>query len=152
MLLKRGLWLGKGSLLTEGASIGEPLVCDIEIVEDEGGFTITGDVWAADRPPGDVSIRIAPNEVGTYTMDVRAAGAALDGIAKMESEPNLGLLWNEAGTQSATYALFALREGYGFRGFARMGERTVTWEIAFALKQQAVGGANVVSLKPRRRR
>ena len=73
MLLKRGLWLGKGSLLTEGASIGEPLVCDIEIVEDEGGFTITGDVWAADRPPGDVSIRIAPNEVGTYTMDVRAA-------------------------------------------------------------------------------
>ena len=152
MLLNKGLWLGKGTLLPEGASIGESLVCDIEVTEDEGGFTITGEIRVEDRPAGNVSVRIAPNEVGTYALDARVASAALDGIAKMESEPNLGLLWNEAGTQSATFSLFALRESFGFRGFARMGGRTVTWEIAFALKQTAGGGGNVVSLTRGRRR
>jgi hypothetical protein len=134
MLLQAGHWLGKGSLLTEGASLGEALEADVQVVEDEGGFTLTGSVAAEDRASHDMSIRIAPNEVGTYTMDARVGSAALDGIAKLESVPNLGLLWNEAATVSSTFTLFNINNGFGFRGFLRV-----------------VKGDNVVSLHRRRR-
>ncbi|MDA1077080.1 MAG: hypothetical protein O3A63_20395 [Proteobacteria bacterium] len=151
MLLQPGEWYGKGSLLTEGASLGEALVCNVIVVADEGGFTLTGQVTAEDRAASQLSIRIAPNEVGTYTMDARVGAAALDGIAKLESIPNLGLLWNEAQTLSSTFTLFNVANGFGFRGFVRENQRTLTWEIAFHLKQDVIKGDNVVSLHRRRR-
>ena len=148
MILNKGLWLGSGSLLVEGASLGEDVEVELSITEDDGGMTLTGQLGG--EFAGDVSIRVAPDEVGTYVIDARVAGVALDGIGKLESEPNLSLLWNEGQTQTATVALFATGNGIGCRGFVQEGGRTRTWEILFKLKQQVVGGSNVVTLRRRR--
>ena len=104
---------------------------------------------------GPDAIRIAPDDVGTYVIDARVTNIALDGIAKLESEPNLALLWNQAQTQSVTVTLFKTSGGIGCRGFLHEGgenSKTRTWEILFKLKQEVVGGDNVVSLTQRRRR
>ena len=151
MLLRKGQWLGRGSLLVEGASLGEQLEVDVEVEEDAGGFTLSGSYTLKDAPQRELSIRIAANEVGTYSIDARVGGVAVDGVAKLESVPNLGLLWNAGGTQHATFTLFNVSNGYGFRGFLREGESTFTWEVAFALKQHAVKGDNVIPLTRRRR-
>lgn len=147
MILNKGLWLGSGSLLVEGASIGEDVEVELSISEDEGGMTLAGKLGG--DFDGDVSIRVAPDEVGTYVIDARVAGVGLDGIGKLESEPNLTLLWNEGQTQSATVALFSTGNGIGCRGFLQESGRTRTWEILFRLKQQVVGGSNVVTLRRR---
>jgi hypothetical protein len=155
LLIRPGQWVGRGSLLPEGANRGDQLTCELEVSGHDGGYTIAGELKVADDAAATVSVRIALNEAGTYTVDARVAGVALDGVAKLASEPNLGLLWNEAGTQSATFTLFTVNRALGFRGFARLGRRMVTWEIAISPRQLAVGGANVVSLagrgRPRRR-
>ena len=149
MILNKGLWFGKGSLLVEGASRGDEVQVDLDITEDEGGMTLSGQLGGDFA--GNVSIRVAPDEVGTYIIDARIAAVALDGVAKLESEPNLGLLWNAGQTQSVSVTLFATANGIGCRGFWHEGGKTRTWEILFRLKQQVVGGDNVVSLARRRR-
>ncbi len=90
MIVKKGDWIGKGSVLVDGATLGVGLELALKIVEDEDGFTLTGDLSGAGQGP--ISIRIAPNDVGTYVIDARILTAALDGIAKLESEPNLALV------------------------------------------------------------
>ena len=148
MMLNRGQWLGKGSLLVEGASLGDSVEVDLTITDDDAGLTLSGDL--SGDLSGAVSIRVAPDEVGTYVVDARLAGLALDGIAKLESEPNLALLWNEGHTQSASVTLFQAGGGIGCRGFWHEAGKTRTWEILFKPKQQVVGGDNVVSLRRRR--
>ncbi len=149
MILSKGNWLGAGSLLVEGASLGESVSLDISVVEDEAGITLEGDVEG--ELAGRVSIRVAPDEVGTYIIDARVGSIALDGRAKLESEPHLALLWNDRHTQSASVTLFRTRDGVGCRGFWQENSRTKTWEVLFKLKQQVIGGDNVVSLGSRRR-
>ena len=149
MLLSKGQWLGEGSVLVGGASLGDDVQVSLDITQDEGGLTLAGTLGGDYK--GDVSIRIAPDEVGTYVIDARVAGAALDGIGKLESAPNLCLVWNEGHTQSGSVALFNVSGGLGCRGFLHEGAHTLTWEILFKLKQQVVGGDNVVSLARRRR-
>ena len=149
MILGKGSWLGSGSLLVEGASLGESVELDLTVSEDDTGITLEGS--ATGDVQGDVSIRIAPDEVGTYVIDARVAELSLDGRAKLESEPHLGILWNEGFTQSVSVTLFQSREGIGCRGFWQEGGKTRTWEIQFKLKQQVIGGDNVVSLANRRR-
>jgi len=148
LILTKGQWFGKGSLLVEGASLGESVEVDLNISEDEGGMTLSGRLLG--EFTGEVSIRVAPDEVGTYVIDAHVAAVVLDGVAKLESEPNLGLLWNEGQTQSVSVALFNTANGIGCRGFWHEGGRTRTWEILFRLKQHVVGGDNVVSLRRRR--
>lgn len=150
MLLQAGQWLGRGSLLVEGASLGEPIECDLAIEQDSSGLTLTGALEFKQTPSNPLSIRVAPDEVGTYIIDARIGGVRLDGVAKLESAPNLGLLWNAEGTLHATFALFQVAKGYGFRGFLRERDRTLTWEVAFALKQDAIKASNVVTLRRRR--
>jgi len=146
--LTKGAWYGKGSLLVEGASLGDAIELDLVISEDEGGMTLSGRLLGDFA--GEVSIRVAPDEVGTYVIDARVGAVALDGVAKLESEPNLGLLWNQGQTQSVSSALFNTSNGIGCRGFWHEGGKTRTWEILFKLKQDVVGGDNVVSLRRRR--
>ncbi len=150
MLLQAGHWLGRGSLLVEGASLGEPIECDLTIEQDSSGLTLTGALEFQRTPSNPLSIRVAPDEVGTYIIDARIGGVRLDGVAKLESAPNLGLLWNAEGTLQATFALFQVAKGYGFRGFLRERDRTLTWEVAFALKQDAIKASNVVTLRRKR--
>ena len=150
MLLKPGDWSGRGSLLVEGASLGRQIECDLRIEQDRGGFTLVGGYRVKGERSQDLSARIAPNDVGTYTVDALLGAVAAEGIAKLESVPNLGLLWNENGTVHAAVALFDVADGCGFRGFLHEGERTLTWEIAFSRKLRAVKSDNVVALRRRR--
>ena len=149
MILTKGDWLGTGSLLIDGASLGVDVEVALSVTEDDAGVTLEGDISGEHQ--GRISIRIAPDEVGTYIIDARVAGLALDGRGKLESEPHLVLLWNEAQTQGASTTLFRTGNGVGCRGFWQEGGRSYTWEILFKLKQQVVGGGNVVSLANRRR-
>jgi hypothetical protein len=148
LLIRKGLWSAKGSVVFEGSSLGVPVEVDLDIVEDQDGITLTGEIQGAGK--GDVSIRIGADDVGTYVVDARIGSFALDGIAKLESEPNVCLLWNQGQTQSATVSLFVVDTGIGCRGFFREAGKTVTWEILFRPTQQVVGGDNVVSLMRRR--
>ncbi len=150
-LLAPGHWLGKGTLLLEGRSLGDTLECDAEVEADDGGTSVRLALQVADKHHALV-IRVAGNEVGTYVVSVRSDSVGtLMGSAKLDSQPNLGLLWNEAGTLHATFALFTHAGGVGCRGYFRDGEATYTWELALARKQDVVKGDNVVSLRPRRR-
>ena len=148
MLIRKGLWSAKGSVVYEGSSLGVPVEVDLEIVEDQDGITLTGALEGAAR--GNVSVRIGADENGTYVVDARVGSFALDGIAKLESEPNVCLLWNEGQTPSATVNLFVVDTGIGCRGFFREAGKIVTWEILFRPTQQVVSGDNVVSLMRRR--
>ena len=149
MILRKGLWSGRGSVLTEGASLGQSISLDVAVVDELDGLTITGEITDSYALP--LSMRVAPNEVGTYVIDARLGKVALDGIAKLESEPNHALLWHESGIYSASVSLFSIGGGLGCRGFFRDAKGTLTWEMQLQSKQQAVGGANVVSLARRRR-
>ncbi len=150
VLLKSGQWLGRGSLLVEGASLGQAVECDVLVEQDSGGLTLTGEVGFKAAQAMPLSIRVAPDEVGTYVVDARLGELGLDGVAKLESAPNLGLLWNRKDSLHVAFTLFELRSGYGFRGFLREQGRTLTWEVAFSLRQDAIEADNVVTLRPRR--
>ncbi len=131
----------------EGASIGQEVEVDVVVTEDHDGMTLTGSLGG--DFDGELSIRVAPDDVGTYVIDARVSAVALDGVAKLESEPNVGLLWNEGHTQSVSFAFFSISGGIGCRGFLQEQGKTRTWEILFKLKQEVVGGSNVVTLRRR---
>jgi hypothetical protein len=154
MILGPGHWLGRGSVLIEGFSLGKTVACDARIEQDENGLIVNAELKFQDGDRRNLGLRIAGNEVGTYTLRLQTGGEVYHGTAKLDSPPNLGLLWNESETEHLTCALFAISGGFGCRGFLRETETTYTWEVAFALKQDVVTGDNVVSLRsgrPRRR-
>lgn len=151
MLLRPGTWLGKGSVILQGMSLGETATLEVEVVEHADGLTVTGELSLGEGAPLEVSVRIVPNEVGTYTVDAFVAGTRLDGVGKLESEPNVSLLWHERELAHASATLFRVDGAVGCRGFLREQETVRTWEIAFKPKQNVVGGSNVVSLSRRRR-
>jgi hypothetical protein len=151
MLLVAGEWLGKGSLLLEGRTLGETIEAEAQIEADETGLSIRLQIVLGENSR-QMLVRVAANDVGTYVVSVRSEIAdTFMGTAKLDSEPNLGLLWNDAGTIYATFSLFSHSGGLGCRGFARSEATTYTWEVAFSRKQQVVKGDNVVSLRRRRR-
>ena len=152
MILRPGHWLGRGSLLVEGFSLGQTIECDARVEADDTGLTVNADVTQQDGEKKTLNVRVAGNEVGTYTLRLQSGGEVFHGSAKLDSPPNLGLLWNDSETVHLTFTLFAHQEGYGCRGFLRDGETTYTWEMAFSLKQNVVKGDNVVQLSRRPRR
>ena len=56
-------------------------------------------------------MRIVANEEGTYSVNVRTLAGSYGGVAKLDSPPNLGLLWNEEGSTYITCTLFAIDKG-----------------------------------------
>ena len=154
MILQPGHWLGRGSVLVEGFSLGQTVECDARVEQDEEGFIVNAELKSQDGDRKLLGLRIAGNEVGTYELRLKTPAEVFHGSAKLDSPPNLGLLWNESETVHLTFALFSISGGYGCRGFLRDGETTYTWEVAFSLKQDVVKGDNVISLRgrgPRRR-
>ncbi len=151
MILKPGHWLGRGSVLIDGMSLGRTVECDARVEADDTGLVVNADLVFQDDEKRTLNLRVAGNDVGTYTLRLASAGEVFHGTAKLDSPPNLGLLWNDSETVHLTFALFAVSEGYGCRGFLRDGETTYTWEVAFSLKQAVVKGDNVISLARRRR-
>lgn len=151
MILKPGHWLGRGSVLVDGMSLGKTVECDARVEADDTGLIVNADLAFQDDEKRTINLRVAGNDVGTYTLRLASSGEVFHGTAKLDSPPNLGLLWNDSETVHLTFALFAVSEGYGCRGFLRDGETTYTWEVAFSLKQAVVKGDNVISLARRRR-
>ncbi len=152
MLLRTGHWLGKGSLLTETQSLGQALNCDVRIENDSEGITLKAELVTGPDGSIPLTVRVASNDVGTYVISVRSAAGTFMGTAKLDSEPNIGLVWNDNQTVVATFSVFPVSGGLGCRGFLRDTRTLYTWEIAFSLKQDVVKGDNVVSLRPRGRR
>jgi hypothetical protein len=74
LLIRKGLWSAKGSVVYEGSSLGVPVEVDLEIVEDQDGITLTGALEGAAR--GNVSVRIGADENGTYVVDARVGSFA----------------------------------------------------------------------------
>lgn len=151
MLLGKGEWQGKGSVLFEGRSLGLPVTADLKIEHEPEALVITGTLSVVGHGIDELSARVVENESGTYTLDVFHRGARLDGTGKFESEPNHAMLWNEAGTIVVSVSLFGTGHGIGCRGFLRERGAVLTWEIAFSQAQPERSGANVVSMFKRRR-
>jgi hypothetical protein len=151
MLLGKGDWKGKGSVLFEGRSLGLPLTADIKVEHESGAVVINGTLSVVGHGIDELSARLVENETGTYTLDVFHRGARLDGTGKFESEPNHALLWNETGTIVTSLSLFGTGNGIGCRGFLRERGAVLTWEIAFSQAKPERTGANVVSMFKRRR-
>ncbi|MBX3705916.1 MAG: hypothetical protein KF911_04715 [Pseudomonadales bacterium] len=152
MIIGTGEWLGRGSLLADGQSRGRILDAEVQIRREEGAVELGGRWTLAGDAPVEFSIRVVQNEAGTWTIGLRAGALRLHGTAKLESAPNLALLWNDAGNLHLTVALFALPDGVGCRGFVREGTAVHTWELLLESRRQALGGPNVVTLHRRRPR
>ena len=84
MMLESGQWLGRGSLLAEGQSRGLPLACHLLIERDADGVTLTGGWQAEGEAEQGIAIRLASNDVGTYTLNARFGARRLDGTAKSQ--------------------------------------------------------------------
>lgn len=152
MILNAGNWVGKGSYRPIGETLGTNFTADFSLSEDEQGRLIEARVEVDGGASLDLTIWIVPDEFGTYSVTVRGSGLDVEGTAKLESIPHLGLLWSEDGRTHVAFTLFALRDSFGLRGFGRNERVTLTWELAMQPQQQALSGDNVVSIDARRRR
>ncbi len=147
--LSAGNWSGRGTLFAAEASLGEQLECDISVEADEESFILTGALVRKPAHASDLSIMVAPNDNGLWAIDARLGDVTVSGLAKLESEPNVGLLWGEGGLHFA-FVLFPHPAGQGFRGFLHEAERTLTWEMLLTAGRRGFHSDNVVRL-PRRR-
>ena len=149
MLLTPGKWTGKGSFRPVDVGSGTGIEVGFTLADD-GGELIEAALTVAGREPVELTVWIVPDDCGGYTVSLRGAGLAYDGTAKLDSEPNFGLLHDREGA-SAAFALFAAREGHGLRGFAQGAEGLITWEIALKPLAEAALGGNVVAFERRSR-
>ena len=64
MILQPGHWLGRGSVLVEGFSLGKTVECDARIEQDEAGLIVSGELKFQDGEKENLGVRIAGNDVG----------------------------------------------------------------------------------------
>lgn len=152
MLLTPGDWQGRGSWRPVGETAPVSFTALIHVREDEQGFLVEGTLESPGSADIAVNAWLAPDEFGTWAVTVQAAGINVDGVAKLESVPHLGLLWSDDGLIHVTFAIFTLRDTHGIRGFAKSRRGAITWELALEPRQRVVAGGNVVSIDARRRR
>lgn len=168
MLLHPGRWHGRGSLRPADAALGTRFTARIDVTDETkasgaAGWLLDATVTVAGQTEERrLTVWVAADEVGTYAISLRGAGLDAQGTAKLDSEPHLGLLWADDGTHIA-FAVFALRDSHGIRGFRRQGNGVWTWELALRPadrrrdRSPTTGGrlrdrvGNVVSLAARRR-
>lgn len=150
MILGPGRWLGRGSYRAIDTTQGTPFSVDMTLTEEEDGRLLEALLEVEGQSAIDLTVWIVPDEYGGYTVTVRGP-FHVDGTAKLESAPHLGLLWSEDGATHAAFALFELRDTYGLRGFARNGGNAATWELALRPRSEAVAGGNVVAFRGGRR-
>ncbi len=153
VVLQPGQWRGRGSYRPIDESLGIAFRAQIEINDDRQGLLINATLDVDGGATPSILVWIVADEFGTYTITVRGLGVDVQGTAKLESEPCLGLLWSDDGATHVAFALFALHDTHGLRGFARIGTVTWTWELALHPRHSAGGlatdakdAANVVSL------
>jgi hypothetical protein len=151
MILNPGNWMGKGSYRAIGETVGTNFTADISLSEDEQGQLIESRIEIDGGASLDLIVWVIPDEFGTYSVNVRGAGFEVEGTAKLESVPHLGLLWSEDDSMHVAFALFSMPDSLGLRGFWRNERDTITWELALRPQQQVISGGNVVSIDVRRR-
>lgn len=144
--------MGRGSYRPTNETIGTKFEATLVIQEEEQGLLIDTSIVVQSGPQFEWGIWVVPDEHGTYSITARGTALDTSGIGKMESVPHIGMLWTEGGETYIAFAIFALRDSHGVRGFVRQQSHTFTWELALQPQQQVVAGGNVVSFAPRRRR
>jgi hypothetical protein len=155
LMLSSGRWIGRGSYLHKDESLTIPVECAFDVTAEPVGAHIRGTLTAKSGGKAqEFAIWVTPNDTGTYDVAVQFAQTRVAGTAKLESYPNLGMLWSKDGGVQVAFSLFELRAGRGFRGFCRTETHFLSWEIALEeLRRAAVrDSANVVSIGPRGRR
>lgn len=150
MILEPGHWVGKGSYRPIGETLGCGIDVDFQLREEDAGKLIEARVESQDGVGLDLTVWIVADEVGTYTVSVRGGGVDVDGTAKLEAEPHLGLLWSEDGGTHIAFALFEARDAIGLRGFSRAETAVLTWEVAIYPRREVVSGDNIVAFDSRR--
>ena len=150
MILGPGRWLGRGSYRAIDTTQGTPFSVDMTLTEEEDGRLVDARLEVEGQSAIELTVWIVPDEFGGYAVTVRGP-FDVDGTAKLESAPHLGLLWSEDGATHAAFALFELRDTYGLRGFARNGGNAATWELALRPQAEALAGGNVVAFRGGRR-
>jgi len=152
VLMDAGTWRGKGTLLYPGSSLGLPLVAALEVLPEDGAWTLTGSCTLEGDAAVPFSVRLHLDHEGVWGVAVYSAVMGLEGTAKIESEPHLALLWSESGDRQMTLTLFSIAGGVGCRGFVRAAGKVCTWEIAWRREAAPQPVGNVFSLRPFRRR
>jgi len=151
-LLPPGKWVGRGSYLGKGQSLGISIECTFDVASEDVGTHIKGELSVRDdatRYP--FGIWITPNDTGTYDIAAQFGAANLEGTAKMESYPNLAMLWSAGNELQVACALFDLRTGRGCRGFSRSAKMQLTWEMVLREERSAVPANNVVALRAKKK-
>jgi len=151
MLIMPGAWKGRGRFLYQGQSLGSVVEVAFQASRDTFGEHIEGTISPEASAAFPFSVHIVEDETGTFEVTV-SGGPALSGTAKLESEPNLAMLWSEDGSSMASVALFSTSRGCGCRGFHRRPVGVLTWELVLNADQPTqLGsrGGNVVSLRRR---
>ena len=93
-LLTPGTWIGRGSFLEKGQSLGTTIECTFDVTSEQVGTHIKGELTLREGGTRHTfAVWITPNDTGTYDVAAQFAGNNLEGTAKMESYPNLGMLW-----------------------------------------------------------
>jgi hypothetical protein len=152
LLLAPGRWIGRGSYLEKGESLGITVECLFDVASEDIGTHIKGELTIRDtsaRFP--FGIWITPNDTGTYDVAAQYGSANLEGTAKMESYPNLAMLWSAGNDLQVSCALFDLRSGRGCRGFSRSAKTQITWEMVLREERMAAPANNVVALPARKK-
>lgn len=151
MILSPGIWIGKGSYRAIGETVATNFKAEISLSDDEQGQLIESRVEIDGGASLELIVWVVPDEFGTYSVNVRGEGFEVEGTAKLESVPHLGLLWSEDDSMHVAFALFSMPDSLGFRGFGHYQRGTITWELALQPQQRVVSGGNVVSIDARRR-
>lgn len=151
MLITPGSWKGRGRFLYQGESLGSVVELEFQASRDTHGEHIEGTISPETGAAFPFAVHVVEDDTGTFQVTA-SGGPALEGTAKLESEPNLAMLWSEDGSSMASVALFSTPRGCGCRGFHRRPVGVLTWEIVLTANQPAQRGGNVVSLSSGRKR
>ena len=155
LMLASGRWQGRGSYLHKDQSLATQIECTFEVAAESVGAHIKGtQTQKGSSRAQSFGIWVTGNDTGTYDIAAQFGELNLAGTAKLESFPNLGMLWSTDGVVQVAFSVFELRVGRGFRGFCRTAEHFVSWEMALEEMRHAAArdARNVVSIDPRNRR
>lgn len=150
MLIKPGRWKGQGRFLYQGQSLGTVVNVQFVASRDDYGEHLEGHI----TPEGgsqalEFAVRIVEDDSGTFELTASGLAQALSGTAKLESEPNMAMLWSDDGESVASAALFSTSRGIGCRGFHKRTVGVLTWELVLNPDDPVQRGSNVVSLRRR---
>ncbi|MEM9743095.1 MAG: hypothetical protein AAF918_10455 [Pseudomonadota bacterium] len=141
MMLYSGEWFGKGTLLAIDSTRSQPLRLEATVTTDDSGVIVQGRLDMPGFGEQRLTLRAAADETGRYQIDCQLGSGTFLGNAKLESEPNMGMIWTEPGIEpavTASFVLFEIHDKLGCRGFLRSGSSTLTWELALTTDAEPV--------------